>query len=191
MANRLVIKYLEIDENNKVVNEWQERILDAQEPHLHHNHHTKPHCNPIPDPIPTPIDVVQTDLVIDLQIDDTKDYTGYDRMARVSLIEDGGFDGNAFIVGDGGWYKSGKRIFQPNLALNEKYFIRLATTINPLSLLNNQGTFNQVVTLLENDVDKTTDWKIANAGNNQLMVFTKQFSYNGTYPKITFKIDLT
>lgn len=204
--NRLVVVYKEIDENNCVVNEWQQGIMEAQEPHhhiTHHHHNETPPPNggggndfppppPIdPDPIPTPIDISQTDLVIDLQIDDTKDYTGYDRMVRVCLDENGGFDNNAWIAEDGGWHKSIKVNLKPNVALNEKYFIRLATSRNPLQLMNNQGTFTQVVTLLENDVDKTVDWQVGYAGNNQLMVFTKQFSYDGAYPKITFKIDLT
>lgn len=183
--NRLVIKYLIIDENDNVVDEYQHKILDPQEHHPHH-------CNTGGGGSEIQTIVVEKSLTINLEIDDTKDYTGYDRMYRLTEVDSTGFDGQPSIFNDGGWVKSGTHKQDiSTLEVGKTYAISLATPNNPLMLFNNQGAFEQVATILEDGVDKTEEWTKDYVGNFQLTAYRKTFIYNGSsLPTITFKIEL-
>jgi hypothetical protein len=194
MANRLVIKYLEIDENNNVVNEWQHGILAAQETHHHNVHQHNNHSTPAPvvnitggNTIveETPVEVPTTldlNIVLDLQ---DKDYTAYDYMARICTNANDGFDGNPWLAQDGGWKKSETHKLLVPIQENKKYFVRLATPPKNMTLFNGEQ-FTQNIVIQENNIACTEDWVFEHLANG-LDVYTKCFDSVDSFPVITLK----
>ena len=187
---RLVVVYRVIDKDDKVISEFQHKILDEQEHHPFHSHknHLPATKSSVEDKVveanvvynPPPAEAIEVATTIELFVVlDLKEanYAGSDFMARVCAHANEGFNGKPWVANDGGWYKSDTPKMLVPIQDNKKYFVRLACANIPI---------NANASILENDV-LAEDWTLETICNGQLNVYTKCFDGVDSLPVVTLK----